>query len=65
VLLFDSSRIKLSFAPMQRRSSFWLFRVAAAAEALTRNPAQQKNEVGLTNPDQQKKMIKNRKVVQN
>jgi hypothetical protein len=35
--------------------------VAAAAEPLTRNPAQQKKEVGLTNSDQQKKMIENRK----
>ncbi len=38
VLFLNSSRIKFSFAPMQRRSSFWLFRVAAAAEPLTRNP---------------------------
>jgi hypothetical protein len=65
VLLFDSSSIKLPFAPMQRRSSFWLFRVAAAAEPLTRNPAQQKKEVGLTNSDEHKKMIENRKIMQN
>jgi hypothetical protein len=65
VLLFDSSRIKLPFAPMQRRSSFWLFRMAAAAEPLTRNPAAGKKEVGLINFDHQKKMIENHKVLQN